>query len=60
MDKDEMASGVTHLFDTVFFASNLGHLGDRFNVVLQTHLQTLAERQVRLGVERKTELLRQL
>jgi len=46
-----------HLFDAIFFAGHLSHLGNRLNVILQTHLQTLAERQVRLGIERKTELL---
>ena len=50
----------TYLFDAVFLAGDLGHFGYWFDVLLQTHLQTLAEREVRLGVQRKTKLLRQL
>ena len=48
---------VAHLFNAVFFAGDFGHFGYRFNVVLKSHLKTLAECQVRLWIQWKSKLL---
>ena len=50
----------SHLLNAVLFAGDFGHFSDWPDVRLQAHLQTLAEREIRLGVKRKTELVRQL
>ena len=50
----------THLLNAVLLAGDFSNFGYRLDVLLKSHLETLAERQVRLRVQREAKLRRQL